>query len=467
MSKSQLTTAQVAGALIALAGLAGLAPERARAQDTSAPEPLEAKIEAAPESEAAKPQDATVVGERKSKKKRFGKLAFGATVGGGYDSNVFNKPPQKSTRAGLGEVSTALKLDVPASAALSWRSKAGLGGSYRSGDGDLGASAAKLAAQAKTGLELLVFGKRNMPGGKKVPKKKQVFPNARLSATFSYGMSVNPVIKEAAPEALVQGLRAAQDPAPLPEELGIDPDIVGEDLDEEFEEDLGDDFGDDDDGDDDEGEEGDEESSDEDQEEAEEAEEEEFIEEDVLEGKSFSLEGFKQKIGGNVGFKLDPIRGTSLGLTGALTRGDNPEVDGKPSPDFLQFGGAVKVKQKIVAKYLKAKVGYGIDSRSFDEKVTAAGDPVSFLMHGITAELSSKPTKELKLSVDYRFKLRSVAVDENLDSRRHAWGFGAQYKLTKGVALMTRLSFADQALLNADTADAGRFQGILGLRVKI
>src|SRR5262245_53527405 len=67
------------------------------------------------------------------KKAAFGKFGFGAMLGGGFDSNVYNKKDGPSA-GGVGEVSAQAKLDVPAAPWVSWSSQLGLSGSYRAGE---------------------------------------------------------------------------------------------------------------------------------------------------------------------------------------------------------------------------------------------------------------------------------------------------------------------------------------------
>jgi hypothetical protein len=406
------------------------------------------KKKEAPVAETGAESASTVKKTRQTKSQPFAKVSLGATVGGGYDSNVFNKPSGDTTRAGLGEVSLNFKADAPLSTKLSWTSALGLGGSYRSGDGDLGASAAKVSGKAKTGLQLLVFGNRKMPGGKKVSTKKQKLPSGRIALDLKYSLSANPVITS--PD---------EDVVDSEEDLA-DEETFEEDSDEEdsFEEEDGDEADD-----------SDESEEDEAEDEAEEADEEEFIEDDVLEGKTFDLKGARHKFDGALRFLVEPARGTSLGLQGGAQIGKPPAPEdlNKPLGDYTQFGGGLKASQKIAGKYLRAKAGYSFNLRNFAEKTTRDGEPLAFTLHGISAGLESKPLKPLKLSLTYRFAQRVVGADEDLDSRRHAWSFGTQLKLTKQVALVGKLSFADQGLANTDTKDARRFQGLLGLRVKI
>lgn len=424
-------------------------------------------ILAAADAEAKKKKSANAEGaavtkvqkERKPKSQPFAKLNFGATLGGGYDSNVFNKPSGNTTNAGLGEVAATLKADSALSTKLSWSSALGIGGSYRSGEGDFGASAAKVSAKAKTGLQLLVFGNRKMPGGKKVSKKKLKYPAGRLGLDLKYGFSANPVIISPDEDITDSEEDLAEEDDFSEDEFSDDADDFEDDSEEDADAEEDEDAADEED-----------EADDEEAEEAAEAEEEEFIEDDVLEGKTFDLKGARHKFDGALKFTFEPVKGTNLGIKGGYTLGDNPEPEdeNKPSPDYTQFGTGIKASQKIFGKYLRAKAGYTLGLRNFSEKTVRGSDELlQYTMHGIAAGLQSTPFKPLKFTLDYRYARRVVGAGDSLDSLRHSWSFGTQYKLTKKIAVLGKLSFADQGLVNADTKDARRFQGLVGLRVKI
>ena len=61
--------------------------------------------------------------------------------------------------------------------------------------------------------------------------------------------------------------------------------------------------------------------------------------------------------GGNVKFIFEPVRNTSLNLEAKGQRGIKEAAEGKPPPNFFQYGFGLTAKQKLF-KILTLKTGY-------------------------------------------------------------------------------------------------------------
>ncbi|MBI4815697.1 MAG: hypothetical protein HY791_05555 [Deltaproteobacteria bacterium] len=421
------------------------------------------------------PIEATADAPGEKKARRGYKLGVRGVVAGGADTNTYNRA-EGSEVAGSGEATAKAQLDVPASNRLSWSTGLSAGGSYRGGT----QSAAKVKAGAQTGLTFLLAGNKKLPGGKKLSKKKQKFPSLTLSVSAKYGFSANPVNEAYELAASSGGLRPAQDPPPEepppeeppPEEeladnlYATDPEL------EEILEDDDDDFGDEDSSDDEDTSDEEEESSEADQTDDEAAEEEsdsDFADEDVLTGSSFGLKNPKHKLSGSISLGLEPWRMGSISLGGTFARGIVGVDEGKPSADYTQLGGALKLKQSFSKFGLGAT--FGLDNRSFDEKVTSRksanpGVPIHFLVLVPGAYLELKPLKPLKLKLGYRYQLRTTDVDENLESFKHGLSLMGRLALTKGIGLFLQTSYAFQGRIVTVDKDSTRLQGVLGFQIK-
>src|SRR5687767_15387685 len=146
----------------------------------------------APQDEAApedKPKEKVTTEKKQKKKKSDLSFKLSGAVGGGFDSNSYNRA-EKNTIAGIGDVRVGAKLGYHIIPRLAWTSGVDFGVPIRGGT----QSAVKLKAGAKTGINWLVFGMKKIPGGKKVAKKKQAFPAGVITVTGKYAFSANPVI---------------------------------------------------------------------------------------------------------------------------------------------------------------------------------------------------------------------------------------------------------------------------------
>jgi hypothetical protein len=402
-----------------------------------------------------------VVTEKKSKKKKSDfSFKFNGAVGGGFDSNAYNRA-EKNTVAGIGDVRVGTKLGFHIVPRLSWTGGADFGVPIRGGT----QSAVKLKAGAKTGINWLVFGMKKIPGGKKVAKKKQAFPAGVITVTGKYAFSANPVINtfEAPPpeegEEPIEG--EEEIPIDVEEEYVGDPEVdevlEDEDYGEEDEEDF-------DDGDDDEEDTGDEASEEELDEEEEDVDD--FGDVDTL-SESFGLANPKHNFGADLKFTFNPWKKTALGVSGVVDRNLVGVEEGKPSNNSTRYGTTIKLKQKIAMFGVGAQ--YGFDYRLFDEKAPKS-DPglyLTFLVHKPGAFVDVKLFKRWKLKLSYGYQSRLTGIEDPLDSFKHNVKLGSKLKLTSFMALLAQASYGFQGRLDTTDKDATRFQGVLGLQFKM
>jgi hypothetical protein len=409
--------------------------------------------------------DATAKKEVKKKKGGGPKFKLSGLVGGGFDSNAYNRA-ENDTTTGMGEARVKAGLDYAFLPILSWSNGVQVGGSFRGGE----QTAAKVKAGANTKLTLLLFGNKKVPGGRKVPKKKQKFPAGTLTFGVKYGFSANPVIQvfETADDQPIE------DPTALEEEFVGDPEIDEVVADDDVEEDTSEDdaeFEEEDDSEDDVSEddasedaEADEEAEgDEETEQAEAEEDDAFAEEDVL-TESFGLANPKHKIGADTRFTVQPWKKTMIGLGLGIDRNLVGSDEGKPSANATRYGGAIKLEQKLWKLGLGAQ--YGLDYRVFDEKTTKAGDPLRFVIHAPGVYAKAK-FGILKLKLAYRYQTKLTGLQDPLDSFGHGLKLSGQLALTKNIALTAQTGYAFSGRLDTTDKDSTRFQGFLGLQMKI
>jgi hypothetical protein len=425
--------------------------------------PLRAQDEAASEQPKEK-----ITAEKKKPKKKKSDFSFklNGALSGGFDSNSYNRA-ENNTIAGIGDVRVGTKLGYHIVPRLSWTAGLDLGLPVRGGS----QTALKVKAGAKTGINWLVFGMKKIPGGKKVAKKKQVFPAGVLSLTGKYAFSANPVVQtfEAPP---VEGGEGEGEGEGGEEEIPIDEELeyVGDpEIDEVLEdEDVdADDFGDDEDYDDDDGGEEEEAAADELDEEEEEEDVDDFVEVDTI-SESFGLANPKHNAGVDLKLAINPWKKTTIGLGGVVDRSMVGAAPGKVSANSTRYGASIKVKQKLAMFGVGAQ--YGFDYRSFDEKAPKS-DPslyLSFFVHKPGVFVDAKFFKRLKLKLSYGYQSRLTGLEEEpLDAFKHNVKLGTKLKLTSFMGLFAQAGYGFQGQMISTDKDASRFQGVLGLQFKM
>lgn len=390
-------------------------------------------------------------------KKAKSPMKFGATVGVGTDSNVYSRT-DKSSQATLGEAIVQAQHTIAPAADLSVVSGLALGGSYRAAD----EAATKISANLNSNMSYLLFGKKKLPGGKKV---KAVYPVAKFSLGLKYAFSANPAIADFqyADEPPEEPDPDAEDePIDVDEDLFYDPE-VGEllETDDADSFDLGmDDFADDDFEDEESFVEG------EWEEESDEEDAGDFLEDNALVGKSFGLENARHNVGAALGFGLEFTRGTSLSLRGTAGRSFVGVDEGKPSANSNSFNTGLCLNQQLIKK-VKLSGGYSLGWQMFDEKTSKSGEDLAFMNHGPAVAVSVTPIKILKFKGGYAYKMRDAQVEDPIDTYQHQMRLDVTVAVLKQLALTGQSIYALSGLTDNDSKDAERLQALLGLKLNM
>lgn len=387
--------------LFTVTTLAVLVPAVAHAQTKDAPPAKDAPAAQA----GAKPQD-----------KAF-ELAVTAASMGAVDSNIFDKGANPTAAAG-GELNLGLGIGVPLGDSVSWASGAGVGTNARRGiDGDAGDSnALRLDGHAKTGLELLLFGKTSLPG--RAAKKPQL-PAMKLGLEAKYAYWSNPLISQP----------AAQSDATI-DALEPTDDASGEDLAEDDGSGAG-----------------------------EQAEAAEI----PIGAQTFSNPNTHHKVTGATRLALEISSALSFAAEGGGGRDMVRLTDAvQVSPEYNELTVDLSAKYKVAPKYVWITAGYSFERRMFDDR-NAKGDAQDFAVNGarFALDLPFKPIK-VKLGYDVRFK--SADAGQAGNTTRHQLQIGTEVPITKTFAAVADARYTN-TLFNGPP-DSTRVIGIAGMKAK-
>lgn len=361
-----------------------------------------------------------------AKKSQFN---LGAQIGGGYDTNVFNKAA--ATGALINENSAKFKFDHKLAKRITFKNGIGASSSYRSGGA--ANNALKFGVKAMTGMAWRIFG-----GG----TADDFSMTGILDWGFNYSGTFNPALTNSTEVVTV-----------IDEEDEVDDsfeDDVYSDDEGEFDADYDLDSGDD-------GEFTDEEDAE---------DYEDFVGgEDPLSGKFFNSKPARHNYTGRVGFTFKPFYKTSFGINAKATVGDIEERIGQVTSDSTQYGGGFMFSQGLFDKLLTISGGYNLGLRFYDEKTVAGGAALKMTAHSGAIMFKIKPWDRFKIDTGYRLGLTVVPPNTARNSMQHVGRLGVEW-----LALpKTKLSvFGENSILLSSLPNGARtttrYQGLAGLR---
>jgi hypothetical protein len=408
----------IQGLGVVLAGLAAWGPAVAAAQESpAAPAP-------------GKP-DATSNAETKTKSakppKSFEFDVTGAVLGA-LDSNVFDKGDNPILAGGV-DVDLSLQFGIPVGKRLSWIVGLGFGSNFRGGlSGDVAASALKIDANAKTGLEVLLAGKSSLPGRH---VKKSVFPVVKLGVEVKYALTTNPLTTEKKTDVGADALAPADEADDVSDSTESGDSANAEEAADEAD--------------------------------AEDDGEEEAEASSGASGQTFSNPNTHHKGSGVARLTIEPTKTLTLGADVGGARDFVNLTNVETSPQYSEFTGGVNVKYKIHPKYLSLSAGYSYERRSYDEQKTKSGEDLQFDVHGGKLGIDV-PLNAFKIKAVYDVKYKFVGVDETTNQVRHQGQLVVEVPLIKNLAAVAdgRLS----STVPAAAPSALRFIGLAGLKMK-